>query len=124
MKEVAVENPPLWVWAVIVGVIIAGKFIYRWRVTKELAKEPQERKEMQYSCVSCLCLLEEEIVIIQKRRDMLDKEDSIINFDFRYSKQKARERLDATVEFLEAAKINLEKLLLRPMARKKICLVQ
>jgi len=47
MKEMAVENPPLWVWAVIVGVIIAGKFIYRWRVTKELAKESQERKEMQ-----------------------------------------------------------------------------
>ena len=43
----AVENPPLWVWAVIVGVIIAGKFIYRWRVTKQLANESQERKKMQ-----------------------------------------------------------------------------
>jgi hypothetical protein len=39
------ENPPLWVWTVIVGVIIAGKFIYRWCATKQLAKEPQERKE-------------------------------------------------------------------------------
>jgi hypothetical protein len=37
------ENPPLWIWAVIVGGIIAGKFIYRWQLTKQLAKEDQER---------------------------------------------------------------------------------
>jgi hypothetical protein len=32
-------NPPLWVWGIIVGVIIAGKFIYRWQATKQFAKE-------------------------------------------------------------------------------------
>ena len=37
------ENPPLWIWAVIVGGIIAGKFIYRWQLTKHFAKEDQER---------------------------------------------------------------------------------
>jgi hypothetical protein len=46
-EEMAVENPPLWVWAVIVGAIIAGKFIYRWYTTKQLAKESQETKETQ-----------------------------------------------------------------------------
>lgn len=35
--RMAFESPPLWVWAIIVGVLIASKFIYRWRVTKELA---------------------------------------------------------------------------------------
>jgi hypothetical protein len=39
------ENPPLWVWAVIIGVIIAGKFIYRWHEIKQLAKESQARKQ-------------------------------------------------------------------------------
>lgn len=38
------ENPPLWVWGFIVGVIIAGKFIYRWQTTKHLAKEAEEIK--------------------------------------------------------------------------------
>ena len=38
--EMAVENPPLWVW----GVIIAAKFIYRWHATKQLAKQTQEEK--------------------------------------------------------------------------------
>ena len=33
------KNPPLWVWAIIVGVIIAGKFIYRWQATKKFATE-------------------------------------------------------------------------------------
>jgi len=33
------ENPPLWVWGIIVSVIIAGKFIYRWQATKQFAKE-------------------------------------------------------------------------------------
>ena len=37
------ENPPLWIWAVIVGGIIAGKFIYRWQLTKQFAKEDQEK---------------------------------------------------------------------------------
>jgi hypothetical protein len=41
----AFESPPLWVWAIIVGVMIASKFIYRWRVTKELARESQGRHE-------------------------------------------------------------------------------
>jgi len=38
------ENPPLWVWAIIVGAIIASKFIYRWLATKQFAKEDQERR--------------------------------------------------------------------------------
>lgn len=33
------ESPPLWVWAIIVGLIIGGKLAYRWVVTKELARE-------------------------------------------------------------------------------------
>ena len=33
------EAPPLWVWAIIVGTIIAAKFIYRWKLTKELSKD-------------------------------------------------------------------------------------
>jgi hypothetical protein len=37
------ESPPLWAWAIIVGVLIASKFIYRWRVTKELAHDSQEK---------------------------------------------------------------------------------
>lgn len=36
------ESPPLWVWAIIIGVIIAGKFIYRWTTTKELAKNARQ----------------------------------------------------------------------------------
>lgn len=38
------ENPPLWVWAIIVGVIIASKFIYRWQATKQFAKEQERRR--------------------------------------------------------------------------------
>jgi hypothetical protein len=41
----AFESPPLWVWGIIVGVLIASKFIYRWRVTKELADESQEKQD-------------------------------------------------------------------------------
>jgi hypothetical protein len=41
----AFESPPLWVWAIVVGVLIASKFIYRWRATKELAHESQEKHE-------------------------------------------------------------------------------
>jgi hypothetical protein len=33
------EGPPLWVWAIVVGTIIAGKFVYRWTLTKELSKD-------------------------------------------------------------------------------------
>jgi hypothetical protein len=43
--RMAFEGPPLWVWAIIVGVLIASKFIYRWRVTKELAGESREKHE-------------------------------------------------------------------------------
>ena len=38
------ENPPLWVWAIIVGAIIASKFVYRWQITKQIAKEDQGRR--------------------------------------------------------------------------------
>ena len=37
------ESPPLWVWAIIVGAIIASKFIYRWQSTKYFAKEAEEK---------------------------------------------------------------------------------
>ena len=43
--RMAFESLPLWVWAIIVGVLIASKFIYRWRVTKELARESQGKQE-------------------------------------------------------------------------------
>ena len=42
------ENPPLWVWGMIVGAIIAGKFIYRWQTTKQFAKEAEESKSRSY----------------------------------------------------------------------------
>ena len=38
------ENPPLWVWGIIIGTIIASKFIYRWQSTKYFAKEAEERR--------------------------------------------------------------------------------
>ena len=37
------ENPPLWVWGIVVGLMIAGKFAYRWKTTKQLAKEMGQR---------------------------------------------------------------------------------
>jgi hypothetical protein len=43
--RMAFESPPLWVWAIIVGVLVASKFIYRWRVTKALAGESHEKHE-------------------------------------------------------------------------------
>lgn len=55
---------------------------------------------------------------------MLFKGRWFINFDFRYNKQKARERLDAAAEFLDAAKINREKLLLRPMAENLFAAIE
>jgi len=36
--KMAVESPPLWIWVVILAVIIAAKFTYRWYATKQLAK--------------------------------------------------------------------------------------
>ena len=38
------ENPPLWVWAIVVGIIIAGKFIYRWQATKQIASIDKKPK--------------------------------------------------------------------------------
>ncbi|HZB17873.1 MAG TPA: hypothetical protein VE445_11960 [Nitrososphaeraceae archaeon] len=40
------ENPPLWVWAIVVGLIIAGKFAYRWKTTKHLAKEMEQNEKV------------------------------------------------------------------------------
>lgn len=40
------ENPPLWVWAIVVGLIIAGKYAYRWRTTKQLAKEMEQNEKV------------------------------------------------------------------------------
>ena len=40
------ENPPLWVWAFVVGLIIAGKYAYRWRTTKQLAKEMEQNEKV------------------------------------------------------------------------------
>ena len=40
------ENPPPWVWAIIVGLIIAGKFAYRWKTTKHLAKEMEQNEKV------------------------------------------------------------------------------
>ncbi|HEX5977972.1 MAG TPA: hypothetical protein VFY68_11880 [Nitrososphaeraceae archaeon] len=40
------ENPPLWVWAIIVGLIIAGKFAYRWKTSKHLAKEMEQNEKV------------------------------------------------------------------------------
>ena len=36
------EGPPLWVWAIIVGLIVASKFVYRWKLTKVLAKSTKQ----------------------------------------------------------------------------------
>jgi hypothetical protein len=44
-RDKKLENPPLWVWGIIVGAIIAGKFIYRWQSTKHFAKEAEERRK-------------------------------------------------------------------------------
>jgi hypothetical protein len=43
------ENPPLWVWAIVVGLIIAGKFAYRWKTTKQLAKEMEQNEKVMDS---------------------------------------------------------------------------
>jgi hypothetical protein len=44
-QEREMENPPLWVWAIVVGLIIAGKYAYRWKTTKQLAKEMERREK-------------------------------------------------------------------------------
>jgi len=44
-EQLVFESPSLWVWAIIIGVIIAGKFAYRWHTTKELAGEIEAKKE-------------------------------------------------------------------------------
>jgi hypothetical protein len=45
-QEGEMENPPLWVWAIVVGLIIAGKYVYRWKTTKQLAKEIEQRERV------------------------------------------------------------------------------
>jgi hypothetical protein len=40
------ENLPLWVWAIVVGLIIAGKYAYRWKTTKQLAKEMEQNEKV------------------------------------------------------------------------------
>jgi hypothetical protein len=39
------ESPPLWVWAIIAGIIVAGKLVYRWYATIRLAKENEKIKK-------------------------------------------------------------------------------
>ena len=39
------ENPPLWVWAIVVGLIITGKYAYRWKTTRQLAKEMNDERK-------------------------------------------------------------------------------
>jgi hypothetical protein len=39
-----IENPPLWIWAVIAGVIVGGKLVYRWYALKHFARESQRKK--------------------------------------------------------------------------------
>jgi hypothetical protein len=44
-KRLVFASPPLWLWAIIIGLIVAGKFAYRWRATKVLARQAEEKKE-------------------------------------------------------------------------------
>jgi hypothetical protein len=39
------ENPPLWVWAIIAGIMVASKLIYRWYATKRLAKKGEKKSK-------------------------------------------------------------------------------
>lgn len=41
-----VEGPPLWVWAIIVGAIIAGKLALRWSSLKRLARLVRKNREL------------------------------------------------------------------------------
>jgi hypothetical protein len=42
------ENPPLWVWAIIVGAIIAGKFIIDGNQQNILLKKLKKKAEKAY----------------------------------------------------------------------------
>ena len=37
------EYPPLWVWAIIVGIIIATKLVLRWQATKHTVNDASDR---------------------------------------------------------------------------------
>jgi hypothetical protein len=37
------ENPPLWVWAIVVSILIITKLVFRWQATEELAKKGNEQ---------------------------------------------------------------------------------
>ena len=37
------EYPPLWVWAIIVGIIIATKFVLRWQATTHTVNDVSDR---------------------------------------------------------------------------------
>lgn len=39
------DSPPLWVWAIVVGIIISGKLSYRWKITRDLAKEVKQGRK-------------------------------------------------------------------------------
>ena len=41
-RLVDMEGPPLWVWAIIVGLIVASKFVYRGKLIKGLAKSTKQ----------------------------------------------------------------------------------
>lgn len=52
--------------------------------------------------------------IIKESPRRFIKGNWIISFDFRYDKKRAKERIEAAIEFLESAKENLNKNRLRP----------
>ena len=37
------EYPPLWIWAIIVGIIIATKLVLRWQATKQTVNNASDR---------------------------------------------------------------------------------
>jgi len=37
------EYPPLWIWAIIVGIIIATKLVLRWQATKQTVNDASDR---------------------------------------------------------------------------------
>lgn len=41
-----VEGPPLWVWAIIVGAIIAGKLALKWSSLRRLARLVRKNREL------------------------------------------------------------------------------
>lgn len=32
------EHPPMWIWAIIIGIIIGTKLVIRWQATKQLSR--------------------------------------------------------------------------------------